>query len=559
MTMTAIEVELLRNALAGICDEMYVALMKSAYSTNIKERHDHSSVIFDARGRIVVQGDSLPLHLASMLGLAEIVLDRYGADGLRPGDMFASNDPFVGRGSHLPDVAILAPVFHRGRLVLFVSNIAHHADIGGMAPGSMAGGMTEIYQEGLRIPPVRLVRGGEVVDDMMQLILLNVRVPHERRGDYMAQIAANRLGLRRLEELFARWPVAKVEEGAGLIIDAVAKRMRAGIAGLPDGEYHFRDLLDDDGMGTTDIPVEVRIEIKGEEIAFDFAGSGPQVKGNMNNSFAGLQASVLFALKVLVDPDGPTNHGMIEPVTISAPAASVVNAAFPAATAARAQTCQRIIDAVFGALAEAVPERILAASNGANGCATFSGTGADGRYYVYLETIGGGAGGRSYADGSDGIQVNVTNTSNLPIEALENEYPLLVERYELIEDSGGPGTYRGGLGLRRVYRGLDHTLTFSGQGERSVHPPWGLFGGGPGGTGRIRILHDDGRIDELAVKPSSLEVPPSAVVAVETPGAGGYGPPAKRSREALVEDFEDGKFSALFLKRHYGFEPGTAA
>lgn len=559
MTMTAIEVELLRNALAGICDEMYVALMKSAYSTNIKERHDHSSVIFDARGRIVVQGDSLPLHLASMLGLAEIVLDRYGADGLRPGDMFASNDPFVGRGSHLPDVAILAPVFHRGRLVLFVSNIAHHADIGGMAPGSMAGGMTEIYQEGLRIPPVRLVRGGEVVDDMMQLILLNVRVPHERRGDYMAQIAANRLGLRRLEELFARWPVAKVEEGAGLIIDAVAKRMRSGIAGLPDGEYHFRDLLDDDGMGTTDIPVEVRIKIKGEEIAFDFAGSGPQVKGNMNNSFAGLQASVLFALKVLVDPDGPTNHGMIEPVTISAPAASVVNAAFPAATAARAQTCQRIIDAVFGALAEAVPERILAASNGANGCATFSGTGADGRYYVYLETIGGGAGGRSYADGSDGIQVNVTNTSNLPIEALENEYPLLVERYELIEDSGGPGTYRGGLGLRRVYRGLDHTLTFSGQGERSVHPPWGLFGGGPGGTGRIRILYDDGRIDELAVKPSSLEVPPSAVVAVETPGAGGYGPPAKRSREALVEDFEDGKFSALFLKRHYGFEPGTAA
>jgi len=556
--MTPIEVELLRNALASICDEMYVALMKSAYSTNIKERHDHSTVIFDARGRVVVQGDSLPLHLASMLGLAEIVLERYGADGLRPGDMFASNDPFVGRGSHLPDVAILAPVFHQGRLVLFVSNIAHHADIGGMAPGSMAGGMTEIYQEGLRIPPIRLVRDGEIIDDVMQLILLNVRVPRERRGDYMAQIAANRLGLRRLEELFARWPVEKVEAGAGLIIDAVARRMRAGIAALPDGEYHFRDLLDDDGMGTTDIPIEVRIKVAGEEISFDFSGSGPQVKGNMNNSFAGLQASVLFALKVLVDPDGPTNHGMIEPVTITAPEASVVNAAFPAATAARAQTCQRIIDAVFGALAEAVPERILAASNGANGCATFSGTGPDGRYYVYLETIGGGAGGRAYADGSDGIQVNVTNTSNLPIEALENEYPLLVERYELIEDSGGPGTYRGGLGLRRVYRGLGHTLTFSGQGERSVHPPWGLFGGGAGGTGRIRVQHDDGRVDELAVKPSSLEVPQSAVVAVETPGAGGYGPPEKRTRQALIRDYEDGKFSAEFLKRHYGFKPEAA-
>ena len=557
MAMTPIEIELLRNALASICDEMYVALMKSAYSTNIKERHDHSTVIFDAEGRIVVQGDSLPLHLASMLGLAEVVLARYGVDGIRPGDMFASNDPFVGRGSHLPDVSILAPIFHAGELVLFVSNIAHHADIGGMAPGSMAGGMTEIYQEGLRIPPIRILRDGEIIDDILQMILLNVRVPDERRGDYMAQIAANKLGLRRLDELFQRWPVAQVSEGCRHIIDAVARRMRAGIAALPDGDYHFRDLLDDDGMGTTDIPIEVHIHVAGDEIAFDFAGSGPQVRGNMNNSYAGLQASVLFALKVLVDPDGPTNHGMIEPVTITAPEGSVVNAAFPAATAARAQTCQRIIDAVFGALAEAVPDRILAASNGANGCATFSGTGADGRYYLYLETIGGGAGGRAYADGSDGIQVNVTNTSNLPIEALENEYPLLVERYELIEDSGGPGTYRGGLGLRRVYRGLDHTLTFSGQGERSVHPPWGLFGGGGGGTGKIQILHDDGGREALAIKPSSLEVSPTAAVSVETPGAGGYGPPSGRSKAALVEDYESGKFSAAFMKKHYGFEPET--
>jgi N-methylhydantoinase B len=553
--MSPIEIELFRNALASICDEMYVALMKSAYSTNIKERHDHSAVVFDAKGRVVVQGFSLPLHLASMLGLAEVVLERYGADGIRPGDMFASNDPFVGRGSHLPDVAILAPVFRDGELVLFVSNIAHHADIGGMAPGSMAGGMSEIYQEGLRIPPVRICRDGEIVDDIMRMILLNVRVPDERRGDYMAQIAANRLGLRRLDELFQRWSTAQVAEGSERIIEAVARRMRAGISALPDGEYAFQDILDDDGMGTTDIPVEVKIRVAGEEIWFDFEGSGPQVKGNMNNSFAGLQASVLFALKVLVDPDGPTNHGMIEPVHIAAPEASVVNAAFPAATAARAQTCQRIIDVVLGALAPAVPERSLGASNGANGCATFSGTGENGRYYLYLETIGGGAGGRAYCDGSDGIQVNVTNTSNLPIEALENEYPLLVERYELVEDSGGPGAHRGGMGLRRVYRGLEHTLTFSGQGERSVHPPWGLFGGGGGGTGRIQVVHDDGRVDELAVKPSSLEVPPSAMVWIETPGAGGYGAPEARSREELIDDWESGKFSAAYLKEHYGFEP----
>lgn len=555
MSLTPIEVELLRNALSSICDEMFFAIMKSAYSTNIKERHDHSAAIFDTRGRVIVQGESLPLLLASMLGLVEVVLDRYDVDGIHPGDMFISNDPFVGRGSHLPDVALLAPVFHDGRLVLFVSNIAHHADMGGMAPGSMAGGMTEIYQEGLRIPPVRLISRGKIIDEVMQLILLNVRVPHERRGDYMAQIAGNLLGIRRLDELLRRWPIDKLEEGAEAIIQAVARRMRTGIAELPDGEYHFEDVLDDDGMGTTDIPVVVHITVKGEEIYFDFTGSAPQVKGNMNNTYAGLQASVLFALKVLIDPDGPTNHGMLAPVHILAPTSSVVNASFPAATAARAQTCQRIIDVILGALATAVPHRDIAASNGANGVATFSGTGPDGRYYLYMETIGGGAGARAYKDGTDGVQVHVTNTSNLPIEALEKEYPLLIERYEFVEDSGGAGTWRGGLGLRRVYRGLGHVVTFSGQGERCVHRPWGLFGAGPGGTGKIEIIHDDGRVGRLAIKPSSLQVPPQAVVSIETPGAGGYGPAAGREPELIAEDLRSGKFSSLFMRENYGCEP----
>lgn len=549
--LSPIDVELLRNGLAGICDEMYTAIMKSAYSTNIKERHDHSAAIFDAAGRVVVQGESLPLHLASMLGLVEVVLKRFGRDGIRPGDMFISNDPFVGRGSHLPDVSILAPVFRDGKLVLFVSNIAHHSDIGGMAPGSMAGGMTEIYQEGLRIPPIRIVAGGEIIDDVLQLILLNVRVPHERRGDYNAQIAGNRLGLRRLEELFRRWSADQVERGCQAIIDSVARRMRAGIRGLPDGTYKFADVLDDDGMGATDIAVKVAIRVKGDEIWFDFAGTSPQVRGNMNNSFAGLQASALYALKVLIDPEGPTNHGMLDPVHIVAPPSSVVHASFPAATAARAQTCQRVVDVILGALAKAVPERVVAASNGANGVATFSGTGPDGRYYLYMETLGGGAGARAYKDGTDGVQVHITNTSNLPIEALENEYPLIIERYELIQDSGGAGKWRGGLGLRRVYRGLGHDLTFSGQGERGVHPPWGLFGGKSGGCSKIEVIHDNGRHQRLANKPSSLEVPPSAVVSIETPGAGGYGPPRQRSREKIAEDARSGKFSKAYMRKHY--------
>ena len=552
--LSPIQVELLRNGLTSICDEMFLAIMKSAYSTNIKERHDHSAAIFDAEGKVVVQGESLPLHLASMLGLVEVVLDRYGRDNISPGDMFLSNDPFVGRGSHLPDVAILAPVFRDDELVMFVSNIAHHSDIGGMAPGSMAGGMTEIYQEGLRIPPIKITKNHQILDDVLDLVLLNVRVPEERKGDYMAQIAANKLGARRLQELFTKWTREQISEGCKGIIEAVTRRMRAGIADLPDGRYEFTDVLDDDGMGTTNIPICVKIDIQSDEIWLNFEGSASQVTGNMNNSFAGLQASVLFALKVLIDPDGPTNHGMLDPVHIDAPEASVVNASFPAATAARAQTCQRIIDVILGALAPAVPERVIAACNGANGVATFSGEGPDGQYYLYMETIGGGAGGRSYQDGSDGIQVHVTNTSNLPVEALENEYPLLVERYELVEDSGGAGKWRGGMGIRRVYRGLGHTLTFSGQGERAVTPPWGLFGGKGGGTGSISLINPDGSKEELDIKPASLQVEPTKAVCIETPGAGGYGAPVDRDKESLLEDFKSKKFSRSFLKEHYNFE-----
>ena len=552
MEMTPIDVEVLRNAMGSIADEAYISLMKSAYSTNIKERRDHSTAIFDPDGRVIVQGESMPLHLASMLGLVEVILEKHPLSDIRPGDVFISNDPFVGRGSHLPDVAMVAPVFSGGELVLFVSNIAHHADIGGMAPGSMAGGMTEIYQEGLRIPPIRLFRGGELDRDIMDLILLNVRVPEERRGDYNAQIAANRLAVRRCEQLVAKWSAPTVREGCRRMVEAVEKRIRASVAALPDGVYRFEDVLDDDGMGTEEIAIRVRVEIAGDRIRFDFDGTAPQVRGNINVTMAGLQACCLFALKVLVDPECPQNHGMLAPMEIRAPRGTIVDAAFPAASAARAQTGQRIVDAILGALAGALPDRVIAAGNGANTAASFFGRGADGRYYVYLETLGGGAGARSYADGTDGVQVHMTNTSNLPIEALENEYPLMIERYELVEDSGGAGTWRGGLGLRRVYRPLGHVVNFSGQGERCVHAPWGVFGGGPGATGRFELHSDDGEVTRLANKPSSLEVGPDTAIVVTTAGAGGYGPAGERDTASLAEDRRSGKFTRAFLEREYG-------
>ena len=472
--------------MASVADEMYIALMKASYSTNIKERKDHSTALFDPDGRVVVQGESMPLHLASMLGLVEVVLEKFGKDGMKPGDMYMSNDPYVGRGSHLPDVAIATPIFHEDRLIMFACNIAHHADIGGMSPGSMAGGMTEIYQEGLRIPPIRLMEDGKVVQDVMDLVLLNVRVPEERLGDYNAQIASNQLGVRRAMPLIKRWGPDRVIEGCDAIIAAVARRTRAAIRDLPDGVYEFEDLIDDDGLSRENIRIKVAITVSGDEIEFDFHGTEKQVEGNNNVTMAGLQAACLYCMKVLLDPDCPQNHGMLDPVTIKAEEGTIVNAAFPAASAARAQTAQRIVDVIFGALAPAYPERIIGASNGANTSAAFFGRDEKGRYYVYLETLGGGAGARAYKDGTDGVQIHMTNTSNLPIEALETEYPLMIERYELVEDSGGAGEYRGGLALRRDYRPLGHETTFSGQGERFVNPPWGIFRRRPGRDGTFR-------------------------------------------------------------------------
>jgi len=405
----------------------------------------------------------------------------------------------------------------------------------------MACGKTEIYQEGLRIPPIRLIKNNEIVDDVFDLILLNVRVPEERKGDYNAQIASNRLGIRRCHTLLEKWGEERIIMGCDAIIKAVAKRARAAISSLPDGKYSFTDVIDDDGLKTNQIKICVTITVAGDEIKFDFVGTDRQVQGNINVTTAGLQAACLYCLKVLLDPDCPQNHGLLDPVTISAPTGTIVNAEFPAASAARGQTAQRIVDVIFGALADAIPDNVIAAGNGANTSASFFGRGPGDNYYVYLETLGGGAGARSYCDGTDGVQVHMTNTSNLPIEALETEYPLMIERYELVNESGGAGKYRGGMGIRRSYRPIGHNMTFSGQGERFVNQPWGLFGGHSGSCGRFELIGDDGSITRLNNKPPAFTIGPDTVIQVTTPGAGGYGRPVDRVRDALDADVKSGK------------------
>ena len=548
-----VTLEILFNALRSIADETYIALMRSAYSTNIKERHDHSTVIVDPRGRQVVQAENaLPIHLSSMKGLMEHLFARYPLTSMRAGDLFIANDPHVAGGSHLPDINMAMPVFVGDRLLAFICNVAHHADMGGMAPGSIAGGMSEIYQEGLRIPVVRLFEAGELRRDMFDLLLLNARLPEERRGDYNAQIAACRLGARRLSELVERYSIETLHAAFDELITRTERRMREAVAAIPDGTYAFADVMDDDGMGATDIPVALKIVVSGNRIVFDFSGTAQQVAGNINVPLNPTHATVCYALKSLLDPTVPNNQGVIDVCEIVAKRGSLVNCVAPAPVAGRANTCQRIADMIIGALADVLPISATGASNGANTTAVFSGTDPrTGRGYLYLETLGGGGGARHDRDGKDGVQVHTTNTSNLPVEAIEMEYPLRVVRYELVDDSAGPGAHRGGQGLRRVVAPVGHTCLFNGQGERFSHQPWGIFGGGAGKPGRF-VLHDEQAGETtLPIKPSGVFVKPGETIAIETPGAGGYGAPREREENLLAEDQESGKFSPAYLSQHY--------
>ncbi|MGI9486681.1 MAG: hydantoinase B/oxoprolinase family protein [Geminicoccaceae bacterium] len=546
-----IRLEIIANGLRSIADECFAALMRASFSTNIKERKDHSIAIVDKTGRLVVQAAlTLPIHIASMGGLMRCLLEKYEGD-INEGDVFVANDPHTAGGTHLPDINYAQPVFVDGELVAFICNIAHHADVGGMVPGSMAGGMSEIYQEGLRLPVVKLFRKGELQSDIMDIMLLNVRVPEERRGDHNAQIAACRLGERRFREIIDTHGLPDILEAFGEIIARTAMRFRQAIADIPDGVYEFSDFMDGDGIATHDIPICLELVVDGDRIHLDFAGTSPQVTGNINTTLNAVQASVGYALIAALDSDLPSNQGVLDVIEISIEPGLLLSSVFPAPVAARAHACQRVIDVVLGALSKALPEKVIAAANGANTTAVFSGVDPrSGKPYLYLETLGGGMGARATKDGKDGVQVGITNTSNLPVESIEQEYPLRVEEYSLVEDSGGAGRCRGGMGLRRVVTPVDHRCVFNGAGERFRHQPWGLFGGEPGKSGQFLIRDLEGE-RRLSDKPDEVPLGPEARIIIETPGAGGYGAPDDRDAEAVARDRDSGKFSAPYLARHY--------
>lgn len=549
-----IRLEILWNGLRSVSDEMFSALMRSAYSTNIKERHDHSTAVIDAEGRLIAQAHkSLPIHLGSMMGMVEAVLAKYNVAVMAPGDIYAANDPYAAGGTHLPDIALAMPIFDGTQLLGFACNLAHHADVGGMSAGSSSTHAREIYQEGLRIPPVRLFTGGKIERDILDLMLINMRLPSERQGDLNAQIAACRLGERRLREMLAVNGGDTIETVFKEIIERTKSRFEAAVETIPDGVYTFTDYMDDHGYSDSRIQITATITVEGRSILIDFEGTSAAVEGGINIPLGSTQAAVCYALKALLDPEIPNNDGILQVCRVKAPEGSLVNPVFPFPVVGRANTSQRVIDAVFGALVEALPEQSVGAANGAVTAAVYTGTDPrTNKPYVYLETIGGGFGGRSDADGKDGVQCHTTNTSNLPTEAVEMEYPLLVERYELVDGSGGAGTFRGGLGMRRVIRPVGHTCRFFGQGERQHTKPWGILGGLEAQSAHFALRHDDETIETLGPDPDDIQVTPETVIEVVTAGGGGYGDPKDRDPALIARDIAQGKISPEEAVRVYG-------
>lgn len=540
--------EIYRALYTSVAEEMGIALRRTAFSPNIKERRDYSCALFDARGRVIAQGDHMPVHLGSMPMAVASALKEID---LQPGDVVALNDPFAG-GTHLPDVTLVAAVFagttgdrrpatvknrpvrRRSAVIrplFYVANRAHHADIGGATPGSM-GMATDIYGEGLCIPPIRLVRNGELDEDVMRLILANVRSHAERRGDFQAQIGSLKTGAARLLEIVERRGECETAEYATHLIEYSARLMRHAIDAIPDGEYQAADALDDDGVSDEPVPIKVRITIKRQHARVDFTGSAPQVAGPINAVEAITVSAVSYVFRCLLDGDVPASAGLMTPIAVIAPAGTVVNARHPAAVAGgNVETSQRIVDVLFKALAQAIPKRIPAASQGTMNNLTIGGIdprpGNIAQEFSYYETVAGGMGARPTQDGMSAVHTHMTNSLNTPAEALEYAYPLRVREYKIRKGSGGKGKHRGGDGVIREIETLA-PARMSLLSDRRKRGPYGLAGGDDGQRGSAAIIRE-GRLRKIGSK-GSWELKAGDRVRVETPGGGGFG---KETKSAL--------------------------
>lgn len=543
-----ITAELIRNSLQSIVDEMALTLVRTAYSANLKSAMDLSSAVCDQEGRLIAQGLTLPLHLGSIPDAMQALMQRFGGT-FRAGDAFVLNDPYEG-GTHLPDFFVFQPVFDADRLIAFVVTVAHHTDVGGRVAGGNGWDSTEIYQEGLRIPVVRLCTDGQINADFLHLLSANVRIPTKVLGDLRAQLAACHIGERGLLDLVARYGSDLLEVAFDDMLSYTEQLARAAIERLPDGRYEFVDYLDDDGIEPQSIRFEVAVTVLGSELEVDFSGTSAQVKGAINCVLSFTRSSVYACVRCLLPPSLPNNEGYMRIIKVVAPPGTIVNPLPPAPVAARGLTGYRIANAVMGALAQVAPQSVPACESGGDTGISLGGYDAQRRAFVFLEFLVCSWGGRPFADGIDGIASMVVNFSNYPAEVIEREYPLRIEEYGFLADSGGPGQFRGGLALVRRYRFLEQSGTFQIRSDRSRFGAYGLAGGGAGRLSR-NVLNPGPQERVLPAK-TTLQVKFGDELRHELAGAGGWGDPLERDPQLVLADVRNEKVSPEHARNVYG-------
>ncbi|MEO1019164.1 MAG: hydantoinase B/oxoprolinase family protein [Pseudomonadota bacterium] len=533
-------VEVARHKLEGIVEEMQTSLVRSSYSPIVKEAQDASCCLFRPDGTVVAQSRSNPSHLGSLVAMMESVLETYPAAEMRDGDIYIFNDPYLG-GTHLPDIGVFAPVLVGGHTVALTASMAHHIDIGGMQPGSIPTNATDIFQEGLRIPPMQLVRQGKMDQALLALIRRNVRMPDTLEGDLNAQISACRIAARRLKEFGETHGVDGIADIFEMLISRSERMTREALAALPQGTFVYEDYLDNDGIELDQrITIKVSVTIEDGQITFDFTGTSPQVKGPLNIVPCGVRSSAYYGVRALTGSHIPTNGGCFRLVKLVLPEGTVVNPREPAPVNGRTAVMKRIASCTVGALAQAVPEKFPAASAASVLVMALAGQTEDGRRFVQGELVNGGSGAAQGADGVDAIATDMTNGRGIPAEAIELEAPIRVRQSALRPDSGGAGTWRGGLGVIREYEILAGPVGLSHRGERHYSQAAGLMDGGPGASAHSEIRRADGSVEVIPSKCATM-LQTGDRVWVETAGGGGYGDPAKRDPDAADDDRIGGK------------------
>jgi N-methylhydantoinase B len=549
MAHDPVRLELVKNAIGSVVDEMVLTVIRIAYSSIMKDTMDLSSAFCDRKGRMLAQGLSLPLHLGSIPDAMDAVLAKYG-DDMHPGDVVVLNDPYQG-GMHLPDIFMFKPVFVGEHLLGYAVLVAHHNDMGGRVPGSSAADSTEIFQEGLRIPILKLYDRGKPNQTLLDMIAINVRIPDVVLGDVEAQCAACRIAERGMRELADRFGLQQLEQYFEELLDYSEREARRTIRSIPSGTYRFVDYLDDDGINPgKPVKVSVAIHVEGNELTVDLDGTSPQVSGAINSTLSFAKSAVYFAVRSVMDSDAPNNAGFFRPIHVKAPLGCLVNPKPPAACAARGVSGFRVIDAMFGAFAQAIPERVRAAGEGGTTSYSFGCYDKEGRFTLFREALMGAWGGGHRKEGIDGVANPAANISNAPIEMVENQAPIRIERYELAPDSGGPGQWRGGMAVVRQLRFLGERATLQLRSDRRDHPPYGLAGGKSGAASN-NLLDDGGEWRQLPTKFTRPLAKGQALLHTSA-GGGGYGDPFLRDPELVLADVRDGKVTAEGARRDYG-------